>query len=408
MNEPLSQPDPAQSVDPEAAPHLHPMPSRKLRVIRVYFHVDVGGIETRLVDLLPRLDRERFDVRLACIRRRGTLAPQLERSGIPVHHCPSSSKLPLFLAVQRLVRLFRRLQPDIVHAHTEVPMLFATEAGRRAGVPILIGNCHNIGLFPTDKGVRNERRVMAFRDATVHVSRSVHQDYLRRIEPEVDNSVVIYNGVDVESFSRAREPEHLEKLRSSLGIQGKGPVLLNVARLHRQKAHEDLLQAFVQVRQRFPEAVLLLAGGGRRRTPIEMMIQDRSLQGSVLVLGQRSDMRDLYHVADLNVLSSVKEGFSNVVLEAMAVGLPQVVTDVGGNREAVEDSGCALIVPAADPETFGEAILQVLEDPSRARVMGAAARERIRKFSVEEQVRQTEALYFRLARQKGLIPGPAR
>ena len=121
-------------------------------------------------------------------------------------------------------------------------------------------------------------------------------------------------------------------------------------------------------------------------------------------MGSRRDVSDLYHLADVGVLPSAKEGFSNVVLETMAAGLPQVLTDVGGNGEAVGESGSALIVPSGDAAAFADAVLRVLEEPQQARAMGKAAAERAARFSVAEQVRRTEELYLELAARKGLIP----
>ena len=107
-------------------------------------------------------------------------------------------------------------------------------------------------------------------------------------------------------------------------------------------------------------------------------------------------------MVDVHVLQSDHEAFSNVVLEAMAAGTPQVLTEVGGNREAVGNSGAARFVPARDTAALGDALLDLLGDPAGTSRMRDAARRRAREFSVAEQVRRTEELYLRLARRKGL------
>jgi glycosyltransferase involved in cell wall biosynthesis len=196
----------------------------------------------------------------------------------------------------------------------------------------------------------------------------------------------------------------LRELQRELGIEGRRPVILKVARLQRVKAHRDLLRAFAHVRAEFPQAVLLLAGEGRRRGLVEDAIREFELGDSVRLLGRRLDVRDLYHLSDLHVVASIKEGFSLVLLEAMAAGLPQVVTDVGANRESVGDSGAALFAPPGDPEAFGEALTRVLNDRELAQSMGAAARRRVELFSLNRLVQSTEQLYTDLARRKGLIP----
>lgn len=379
-------------------------PGRRLRVVRLYFHLDIGGIEARLVDLLPRLDRERFDVRLLCTRRRGRLAPKMEQRGIPVQLQRLPGRVPLSWSAGRLARLLRRDDVDIVHAHGERLVHLATLAARKAATPIVIANFHNVQLFQRRGELARERRQAGLRDAVIHVSEQAQRDYVERVGLD-SHGIVIYNGVDIPFFSQRRSAEELLGLARELGIEGRRPVLLNVARLHRDKAHEILLEAFRRVRERFPAAALLLLGGGRRRRAIEEMVRDLGLHDGVRLSDVRTEMRGVYQLADVNVLASNREGFSNVVLEAMAAGVPQVLTDVGGNREAVGDSGAALLAPPRDPLRLATALLRVLESPGEAPAMCRAAAQRVQRFSVERQVEQTERLYLDLARRKGLIEG---
>lgn len=372
-------------------------------MIRIYYHLEVGGIERRLVDLLPRLDRERFDVRFVCTRRPGRLAPELERQGIPVVLSRQSSNQPFFVSALRISRLLRRLRADIVHGHHDQVAQIATSAGRWAGTPIVIANFHNVALFERRGDLRRERQQAELRDAVIHVSERARQDYLKRVRPTTHPGVVIHNGVEVQRYAAPPDEETRRSLLRELKIDSGRPVLLNVARLHREKGHSDLLTAFEQVRARHPGSLLVLAGEGRARNAVREEIRSRGLEESVRMAGVRSDVRDLYHIADISLLASHREGFSNVVLEAMAAGVPQVLTDVGGNHEAIGDSGAGIIVPPSAPAQLARATLRILSDDRLADSMKRCARERAGQFSVERQVRETEQLYVRLARGKGLL-----
>ena len=376
--------------------------ARRLRVARVYFHLEVGGIEKRLVDLLPRLDRSRFDLQLVCTRRRGALADELENAGVPVRVCRHHRKLPTVLSALKLARLFRRLDVDLVHGHGEAPAQIATLAARWAGTPLVVANFHNVGLFRERGQLRRERRQAPQRDAVIHVSRRVREDYEERVRPGAYQARVIYNGVDVQRFAAAPDAARLDGLRAELQLGDGAPLLLKVARLRRNKAHHDLFDAFREVLGQHPRALLLLAGDGHERGWVERGIRERGLQSSVRLLGRRGDVHDLYHLVDVNVVASHREGFSNVVLEAMAAGTPQVVTDVGGNSEAVGESGAARVVPARDPAALARELLRLLGDRELSASMRGAARQRAACFSVEEQVLRTEQLYLELARRKGL------
>jgi len=387
----------------ETVKNVHPARERRLRVIRIYYHLEVGGIERRLVDLLPRLDREHFDVRFVCTRRPGRLAPELERQGVPVLLSRQSSNQPFFLSAFRISRLLRRLRADIVHGHHDQVAQLATSAGRRAGTPIVIANFHNVALFERRGDLRRERQQADLRDAVIHVSERARQDYLQRVRPTTHPGVVIHNGVEVQRYAAPPDEVTRRSLLRELKIDGRRPVLLNVARLHREKGHSDLLAAFDQVRARHPGAVLVLAGEGRARDAVRGEIRARGLEASVRVAGVRSDVRDIYHIADISLLASYREGFSNVVLEAMAAGVPQVLTDVGGNHEAIGESGAGIIVPPSAPAQLARATLRILSDDRLADSMRQRARERAGHFSVERQVRETEQLYLGLARRKGLL-----
>jgi glycosyltransferase involved in cell wall biosynthesis len=374
----------------------------KLRVVHLYLHLEFGGIESTICGLLPRLNREEFDTRMICTRRRGVLAAGLERQGIRVDVCRLHSTLPLSLSALRLARKLRRAGADVVHAHGEFTAQVATVAARKASVPVVVANFHGVGLFKRRGQLERERRQARMREAVIHVSRRAHEDYLERVRPPSDNGVVIYNGIDTDFFAEPRGEQRLRELALELGVAERKPVLLNVARMHRDKNQALLLEAFRKVLERHPAATLLLLGRGRRRTEIEGRIRALDLQDSVRTLQGRSDVGDLYHLADVGVLASNREGFSIVVLEAMAAGLPQVLTDVGGNGEAVGDTGAAILVPPRDARSLAAALLRVLDDPDRARAMRRAARERALRFSVAEQVARTERLYRELARQENL------
>jgi glycosyltransferase involved in cell wall biosynthesis len=370
--------------------------SRHLRVAHVYAHLEVGGIERSLVDLLPRLDRRRYQARMICLRRRGSMASELERAGIPVQVCRCPSRLPVGWSARSLARTLRDHRVDLVHAHAEHAAHCATEAARLAGIPLVVATFHTRPGFGP-RAVERERLQWTGRSANVYVSEAVRRDHLVGLAVDGGRSEVIRNGIDVDRFATPPPPARLAALRRELRLDGAGPVILNVARLQRIKGPDDLLRAFAQVRARMPGAVLVMAGGGRRQSEVLAHIRALGLLDHVRLCGTRADVEDLYHVADLHVMASLGEGFSLVVLEAMAAGLPQVLTAVGGTPEAIDGSGAARLVPPEDPAHLAQAMLALLEDAGSRVCMAEAARARARRFSIAEQVVRTERLYDSLA-----------
>jgi glycosyltransferase involved in cell wall biosynthesis len=299
-------------------------------------------------------------------------------------------------SARSLARALRDRGVDLVHAHAEHAAHCATEAAYLAGIPLVVATFHTRPGFDA-RGTERERLQWAGRSANVYVSEAVRRDHLVSLDVDGDRSFVIRNGIDVERFSVPPPPARLAALRRELGLNGSGPVLLNVARLQRIKAPEDLLAAFAEVRRRIPGAVLVMAGGGRRQAEVLGLIRALGLVEHVRLPGTRADVGDLYHLADLHVMASRGEGFSLVVLEAMAAGLPQVLTAVGGTPEAIEASGAARLVPAGEPGRLAQAIAALLRDEPERRRMGEAAKQRARRFSIAEQVVRMERLYDSLA-----------
>jgi glycosyltransferase involved in cell wall biosynthesis len=180
-------------------------------------------------------------------------------------------------------------------------------------------------------------------------------------------------------------------------------VITVVARLFKEKGHDDFFAALAEVRRSHPEVLALLVGDGRARQECEYTVQKLNLEDNVLFAGLRDDVPAILDISDVYALSSHGEGLSIAILEAMASGKAIVATDVGGNRELIDHGQTGLLVPARDPQAMAQALAYMLENPEQRSRMGESARVRARdRFSLREAVRRTEALYEELLRQKGL------
>jgi glycosyltransferase involved in cell wall biosynthesis len=166
-----------------------------------------------------------------------------------------------------------------------------------------------------------------------------------------------------------------------------------VADLVPVKRHEDLVDAFANLRSQLPNARLVLIGDGPSREAIERRVRELGLVNSVRMLGRRPDIDKLLPAFHLFVLASDTEGLSNAILEAQACGLPVVTTRVGGNPDLV-DADCGILVPPRDPEALAEALGRLLRDRNRREQMGAVARMRVmRNHSIAAMTRAYTALY---------------
>lgn len=365
---------------------------RRLNILRVITWLPVGGIERRLVAVLPRIDRERFNVQLVCIRERGPLADELEAAGIRVHCIPFKTRWDP-RALWKLSRLMRSQQIDLVHSHMYRSNVPATVAARLAGIPRVWGQVHNVGTWETARQAAMDRWLCRWRSGMIAVSERVRDDVRARLGLAAERVRVIYNGVDVDRFEAARQQR--AALRAELSPAC--CVLLFAARMVAQKRPLELLRVFGQLQRDAPAGApplrLWMLGDGPLLEAARSAAAQLPDPDAVQFFGRRDDVEQFMAAADVFVLASTREGFSNAIVEALASGLPVVASDVGGNAEAVRDGVEGRIVPPQDDGALAAALRQLWLEPTTRRAMALAATGRAREFSLPRMIAAIEQLY---------------
>jgi sugar transferase (PEP-CTERM/EpsH1 system associated) len=363
----------------------------RVRVVHLVRSLQVGGLERVVLDLARHADAQTFDPCVLCLQDGGPLRERFEALGVAVHSLDLRElrKGPTLL---RLVRWLRQAQPQVLHTHNPTPHLFGALAAWPAGVPVLVHTKHGRNYPESRRAVAWNRLASWFSDRVVPVSAD-SAEVARQIERVPPRKVqVILNGIDLADFPAPAGPRPKP-----------GKRVVHVARLiDVTKDQTTLLRAARLVADREPDFRLTIVGDGPDRAPLTALAADLGLQGHVHFLGYRSDVAALLGSADLFVLSSLSEGISLTLLEAMAAGLPVVATAIGGNREVVVPGQTGLLVPARSPAALAEALLALLRGPEQARRMGIAGRRRVEEqFSLGRMVAQYEDLYLSLLRGRG-------
>jgi glycosyltransferase involved in cell wall biosynthesis len=303
-------------------------------------------------------------------------------------------------AILKLARLFRRLRPDVVHAHMVHANLLARLTRLIVPVPRLISTIHN-----EDEGP--QWRYVAYRltnwlsDVTTAVSRVAEAEATRRGAAPKGSIRVVPNGLDMAPFERD-EPTR-RRTRAALDL-GDRFTWLSVGRLAEAKGHVDMVAAFAAALRERPDALLLIAGDGMLEPAIRSDVHQRGLDASIRFLGLRSDVPALMQAADAFVMTSRWEGLPMVLLEAGASGLPVVATDVGGSREAVVAEVSGYLTPVGEPAATARAMEKVMAMPEVDRqAMGAAGRRHVRaSFDIAAVADTWDALYRQSGRRRGL------
>lgn len=369
-------------------------------VILVSNHGEIiGGGEVSLLTLLKGLDRANW-APILVVPSEGQVAAGSRALGIPAYVIPLPGlrrpRPALFQSLWRLTGLVRKTAAVLLHANGSRAMFYAGVAGLLTGRPVV----WHLRVLDHDPTLDWLLARLATR--TITNSKAV-RGRLRRWPRAHDRSVVVPNGIDLDTFVPLKK---LDTVRNELGLHPGKRVIGTVGRLVPFKGHRYLLDAFVLILQNNTGIRLLIVGDGPEREALERRAQALGIASAVTFLGHREDVADLLSVMDIFVLPSVEEGFGRVVLEAMALKLPVVATAAGGVVEVVEDKVTGLLVRSEDPRALASAIETFLEDPACARAMGFAGRRRVEQYyTLRRHAQLVEAVYDEVARAcQGVIP----
>ncbi len=374
-------------------------------ILFVIGQLDVGGTENHLKMVAPALVRKGWRVAIYSLEGGGPLGPILEAGNVEIIK-PSLEKsarrqnialrsFRLALVSGQLLTTLIRRKPTIVHFFLPAAYLIGAPLAALASTPIRIMSRRGLNAYqvshPLLAGI--ERRLHAGMNAVLGNSQSVLRELLDREQVPAAKLGLIYNGLDLSRFAN---PESRALARRRLGLSPEELVFAIVANLIPYKGHSDLFVALGQARLRLPAKWRLLVigrddgiGADLKRQSVALGLADH-----VSFMGLRSDIPRLLAAADIGLLCSHQEGFSNAILEGMASGLPMIVTDVGGNAEAVQDGSTGLIVPPKDPDRLVHALIRLASDPDLRERLGLAARERaFQHFTLERCVDAYDALY---------------
>jgi sugar transferase (PEP-CTERM/EpsH1 system associated) len=388
-----------------------PATARPPLVVHLIYRLDIGGLETLLVDTINRMPAHAYRHAVVCLTDYTDFAQRITRPGVELYALHKPPGLGLS-AHARLFKLLRRLRPAVLHTYNlgtieyhatallaGVPVRVHAEHGRDAGDPQGLNRKHNL----------LRRALVPVIDRYVPVSRDLDRWLQEVVGIPAARRRLIDNGVDTERFrpspvaGDAREPWQQDPAEPPCGL---GPFIIGtVGRLQDVKHHAGLIEAFALLRRMLPDEQhrlrLVLVGDGPLRARLEQQIVDAGLQDCVFLAGARSDVAPAMRTLSLFALSSIAEGTPVTMLEAMASSLPVVSTAVGGIPDLVVDGATGSLVPARDPQAMAEALAAYVRAPALARAHGAAGRARIeRHYSVAAMLAAYVDLYDGLCKNK--------
>jgi glycosyltransferase involved in cell wall biosynthesis len=379
-------------------------------VLRVIARLNMGGPAHHVGLLGSMLDPERYETLLLhgevgageasledSVRARGVMLASVP--GLRPEVRPHDD----MRALASLIRIMRRLRPDIVHTHTAKAGMLGRLAALFAGRPhpLIVHTYHGHVLEGYFGPVRNvgyrglERQLGRISDALIGVSSATVEDLVRLGVAPRSKFRIIPVGLDLEPFLSA-PPRAGTEFRREIGAAADELLLTFVGRLVAIKRVDLLVRAVARARESGAPTRLAVVGDGALRPDLERLAAELGVSDHVCFVGYRAEMVQVATAADIAVLSSDNEGTPVSLIEAAAAGKPAVATLVGGVRDVVT-SETGLLVPAGDPERLAQSIVALADDPALRAAMGEQARRRVTQhFSAERLVRDVDSLYDEL------------
>lgn len=305
-------------------------PSSPHKIAFCITELERGGAEQALVEIVTRLPREHWTPRVICLGPRGPLAEPLEEAGIPVDSLGATSRWDA-LVINRLRRNLAENRPKILQTFLFHANVAGRIAGWLAGVPNVISGFR---VAEREKRWHNwiDGWTVGLAKHHVAVSKGVAEFVQSRLRVSPDHLSVIPNGVDCETYRNAAPHDW-----ARLNLPSDAKVILAAGRLHPQKGFADLVEAVTPLLQEFPGWYVVIAGEGPQRESLQAQIDHSGMGGRILLPGFVDDLPGYFRAAQLFVLPSHWEGMPNVLLQAMAAGVPVVATAVEGVDELLSE-----------------------------------------------------------------------
>lgn len=348
------------------------------------------GVKRLFAWMIPRFDRERFNVSLISLRRKDLSEDTLEQCGIDVTYLARHKFDPGTYAALRKVLDAKRA--DLLHMHGYGATTFGRICAWKMGIPSILHEHANHGDTPWFQKIA-DRLLAPHTDVAIAVSESTAQFTVRARLMPPERTKVVYLGAPLDEFARERSPDDVARARASLGIAPETVAVGTVTRLMPSKGNQYFVEAAAALTAKYPRVRMFIVGEGELQAELEAQARALNLRDRLIFSGFRRDVAEVLTALDIVVFPSLWEGTPLTAFEALAAGKPIVATDADGLLDILTDRHDALVVPKRDAAALMRGIDELLDQPALAARLAANARDTGRHYDIGAFVKKMERLY---------------
>jgi len=365
---------------------------KKIKVMQLTWGMGIGGLERVIMNLCHYLDKEKYDVSVYCLHKKGIFGEVLESEGYNIYFLKGQNRLNKYIQCLQLASFLKKKKIDILHSHNTTALLDGVLARHLAKIPVHIHTDHIKPHGIKHRHLLAEKFASYFVDRIVAVSKYTREELVLKQGINPKKIEVIYNGVNILSASNHQT---LRKIQKELGIFDVQYVVGIIGRLEKQKGYELLLDAAVYILKEFPRKIkFIFVGEGLEEEKLKHKAINLGIYKHIIFTGERVDALSILPLFDVFVMTSYKEGMPMVLLEAMAMRKPIVSTAVGGIPEIVKDGENGFLIYSRNPETLAKKILTLLKNQDLRISMGNAGFKLYNQyFTVDIMVKKYQYLY---------------
>ena len=371
------------------------MTTRRLNIVHICDHLGwtgsrMHGVKRLFAWMIPRFDRDRFNVSLISLRKRDLSNDTLEELGIDVTYLHKSKFDPATLPA--LLKEIDRRQADVLHMHGYGATTFGRIAAAMRGIPAVLHEHANLTDTPWFQKLA-DKALAPYTDIALAVSQSTADFTIKARLLPAERTKVVYLGVPLEEFSRDWSAAEVAAARASLGVPDGTFAMGTVTRLMPSKGNQYLVEAARDVFSAVPAARIYIVGEGELQPALEAQARALGLGDRLVFSGFRRDVAQVLAALDVLVFPSLWEGTPLTVLEALAMGKPIVATDADGLQDVLTNGTDAMMVPRRDPTSLAQAMISLAHSATERARLGANARRTGATYDIALFVRKMERLY---------------